>query len=82
MMSRVGLATESVVADQPIFRDGPEKHLWERTWAAAFRRVVASGWLTADRSDQLISGAERHTAIPDVWVAVAKMFAVVGRKPA
>jgi hypothetical protein len=70
------------VADQPIFRDGPEKHLWEWTWAVAFQRVVASGWLAADRSDELISGAERHTANPDVWVAVAKMFAVVGRKPA
>jgi 2-polyprenyl-3-methyl-5-hydroxy-6-metoxy-1,4-benzoquinol methylase len=80
LMSGAGLATESVVADQPIFRDGPEKHLWERTWAAAFPRVVAARLLTADRSDELISGAERHTANPDVWVAVAKMFAVVGRK--
>ena len=45
----------------------------------AFQRVVASGWLAADRSDELISGAERHTVDPDVWVAVAKMFAAVGR---
>ena len=82
LMSGAGLATESVVADQPIFRDRPEKHLWERTWAVAFQRVVAAGGLAADRSDELISGAERHTANPDVWVAVAKMFAVVGRKPA
>ena len=80
LMSGAGLATDSVEADQPIFRDGPEKHLWERTWAVAFQRVVASGWLAADRSDELISGAERHTASRDVWVAVAKMFAVVGRK--
>ena len=79
LMSGAGLATESVVADQPIFRDGSEKHLWERTWAVAFQRVVAAGWLAADRSDELISGAERHTANPDVWVAVAKMFAAVGR---
>jgi SAM-dependent methyltransferase len=42
LMSRAGLATESVMADQPIFRDAPEKHLWERTWAVAFRTVVAS----------------------------------------
>jgi hypothetical protein len=27
-----------------------------------------------------MSSAERHTANPDVWVAAAKMFAVVGRK--
>ena len=80
LMSGAALATESVVADQPIFRNGPEKHLWERTWAAAFPRVVAAGLLTADRSDELISGAERHTAHAEVWVAVAKMFAVVGRR--
>jgi 2-polyprenyl-3-methyl-5-hydroxy-6-metoxy-1,4-benzoquinol methylase len=82
LMSGAGLATESVTADQPIFRDGPEKHLWARTWAVAFPNVVAAGMLTAERSDELVSGAERHTASPDVWVAVAKMFAVIGRKPA
>jgi len=81
LMGEAGLATEFVAADQPIFRDGPEKHLWERTWAVAFQRVVAAGRLDADRSDELISGAERHTASPDVWVAVAKVFAAVGRKP-
>jgi hypothetical protein len=48
----------------------------------AFTRVMAAGLLAADRSGELISGAERHTENPDVWVAVAKMFAVVGRKPA
>lgn len=81
LMSGAGLATEFVVADQPIFREGPEKHLWERTWAVAFPRAVAAGVVTAERSDELIAGAERHTASPDVWVAVAKVFGVVGRKP-
>ena len=81
LMSGAGLATDLVVADQPIFRDAPEKHLWERTWAVAFPRVVEAGLVTADRSDALIAGAERHTANPDVWVAVAKIFAVIGRKP-
>lgn len=80
LMSGAGLATESAVADQPIFRDGPEKHLWERTWAVAFPRAVAAGVVTAERSDELIAGAERHTTNPDVWVAVAKVLAVVGRK--
>ena len=80
LMSGAGLVTESVVADQPIFREAPEKHLWERTWAVAFPRAVEAGLVTADRSDELIAGAERHTTNPDVWVAVAKMFAVVGRK--
>jgi hypothetical protein len=36
--------------------------------------------VTAERSDELIAGAERHTRNPVVWVAVAKIFAVVGRK--
>jgi hypothetical protein len=34
-MLDAGLTTEFITADQPIYRDGPEKHLWERTWAAA-----------------------------------------------
>ena len=69
-------------ADQPIYRDGPEKHLWERTWAAALPRVAATGLLTAEQGEALITAAERHTASRDVWVAAAKMFAVVGAKPA
>ena len=43
-------------------------------------RAVPAGVVTAERSDELIAGAERHTTDPDVWVAVAKIFAVVGRK--
>ena len=81
LMSGAGLEPEFVVADQPIFRDGPEKHLWERTWRVAFPRAVADGVVTQERSDELLSGAERHTAGRDVWVAVAKMFAVVGLRP-
>ena len=34
-----------------------------------------------ERGMELISGMEQHTANPEVWVAVAKMFAVIGRKP-
>ena len=82
LMLDAGLTTEFITADQPIFRDGPEKHLWERTWAAALPRVAAAGLLTAEQGEALITAAERHTASRDVWVAAAKMFAVVGAKPA
>jgi len=44
LMSGAGLATESVVADQPIFREAPEKHPWERTWAVAFRAPCRRAW--------------------------------------
>jgi hypothetical protein len=81
LMAAAGLETEFVVADQPIYRDGPEKHLWEQTWVVAFARVVADGLISADRRDELMAGAARHTAGTDVWVAVAKMFAVVGLRP-
>lgn len=30
---------------------------------------------------ELIAGMEKHTTNPEVWVAVAKMLAVVGKKP-
>lgn len=81
LMSEAGLATEFVAADQPIFRVGPEKHLWEKTWTAALERAVPSGVMTMERGEELIAGMARHTANPDVWVAMAKMFAGVGRKP-
>ena len=77
-----GLTTEFITADQPIFRDGPEKHLWERTWAAALPRVAETGLLTAQQGEALVTAAERHTASRDVWVAATKMFAAVGAKPA
>jgi 2-polyprenyl-3-methyl-5-hydroxy-6-metoxy-1,4-benzoquinol methylase len=81
LMMGAGLRTDFVVADQPIFRDGPGKHLWETTWTLALQRAVPEGVITMERGKELIAGMEQHTANPDVWVAVAKMFAVVGNKP-
>ena len=76
-----GLRVDHVVADQPIFADGPGKHLWEKTFTAGIPRHVAEGVISEDRDRELIAGMERHTARSDVWVAVAKMFAVVASKP-
>jgi 2-polyprenyl-3-methyl-5-hydroxy-6-metoxy-1,4-benzoquinol methylase len=81
LMAEAGLKTSSVIAEQPIFRDGSGKHLWEKTWTAALQRAVPEGIITMERGMELLADMERHTASPDVWVAVAKMFAVVGRKP-
>jgi SAM-dependent methyltransferase len=80
LMIDAGLRPDFVVADQPIFREGPEKHLWERTWAFALQRAVPEGVISMDRGMELIAGMERHTASADVWVAAAKMFAAVGHK--
>lgn len=82
LMSRAGLKTDFVVADQPILRDGPGKHLWEKTWTFALQRAVPEGVISMERGKDLIAGMERHTASPDVWVAVAKMFAAVGKAAA
>ena len=76
-----GLKVDHVVTDQPIFRDGPGKHLWEKTFAVGIPRHVAEGVISEERDRELVEGMGRHTASPDVWVAVAKMFAAVGRKP-
>ena len=78
LLMDAGLATDVVFVDQPVFREGPEKHLWEKTWTFALQRAVPEGVITMDRGMELIAGMERHTASRDVWVAVAKMFAVVG----
>ena len=75
-----GLSTDSVLVDQPTFRDGPGKHLWEKTWTFALQRAAPEGVVSMDRGKELIAGMESHTANSDVWVAVAKMFAVVGSK--
>jgi SAM-dependent methyltransferase len=75
-----GLKTETVLTDQPVFRDGPEKLLWERTWAAALPNAAAAGAVDTAEAEALIAGAAQHTATDDVWVAAAQMFAVVGRK--
>ena len=48
--------------------------------AAILQRAVPEGVLSRERGTELIAGMERHTASPDVWVAVAKMFAAVGYK--
>jgi len=82
LMAGVGLVTEFIAADQPIFRTGPEKHLWEKTWRVALPRAAGSGVITVERAEALIAGMEAHTARPDVWMAAAKMFAVVATKPA
>jgi len=81
LVMEAGLKVDHVVADQPIFRDGPGKHLWKKTFAAGQPRHVTEGVITAERDMELIAGMERHTANPNVWVAVAKMFAVVASKP-
>ena len=82
LMSDAALITDSITADQPIFRDGPEKHLWEQTWSAALPRAAETGVVAKERVEALLAGAEQHTASPEVWVAAAQMFAVVGRRPA
>jgi SAM-dependent methyltransferase len=82
LMADAGLVTDFVAADQPIFRTGPEKHLWEKTWRVAMPRAAGSGVIAIERAEALIAGMEAHTARPDVWMASAKMFAVVGTKAA
>jgi SAM-dependent methyltransferase len=76
-----GLKTDFIAIDQPILRDGPGKHLWEKTWTSALQRAVPEGVITMERGMELIAGMEKHTANPEVWVAVAKTFVVIGKKP-
>jgi hypothetical protein len=42
--------------------------------------VVKAGSVTPADGDELIAGMAAYDARPDVWIAVAKMFAAVGRK--
>lgn len=81
LITGAGLMVEFVTADQPIFRDGPGKHLWEVTWTFALQRAAQEGVITMERGMELIAGMQEHPANAEVWVAVAKMFAAVGEKP-
>jgi SAM-dependent methyltransferase len=80
LLSEAGLKVISVIADQPIYNDGPGKLLWENTWRAVLPFRVKAGSMTEEKGDELLAGMAAHNARPDVWVAVAKMFAAVGVK--
>ena len=80
LLRGAGLETTFLAADQPIYNGGPGKHLWENTWRNALPYVVEAGSVTPAEGAELIAGMAAHDARPDVWIAVAKMFAAVGRK--
>ncbi len=80
LLSGAGLEATFLAAEQPIYNAGPGKHLWENTWRSALPYVVAAGSVTPAEGEDLIAGMAAHDARPDVWIAVAKMFAAVGRR--
>lgn len=80
LMSDAGLRTTFLAADQPIYNTGPGKRLWENTWRNALPQFVRAGAVTQEDGEAMIAGIAAHNARPDVWIAVAKMFAAVGRK--
>jgi len=80
LLSGAGLETTFLAADQPIYNAGPGKHLWETSWRNALPYVVKAGSVTPEEGAEMIAGMAVHDARPDVWIAVAKMFAAVGRK--
>jgi SAM-dependent methyltransferase len=80
LLQAAKLRTTFLAADQPIFNRGPEKFLWEKTWANALPFVVAAGTMTQERGERLLAGMAKHTKHEDVWVAMVKMFVAVGEK--
>jgi SAM-dependent methyltransferase len=80
LLASAGLKVASIIADQPIFNEGPGKSLWENTWRSVLPFRVKAGSMTQEEGEDILSGMAAHNARPDVWVAVAKMFAAVGVK--
>jgi SAM-dependent methyltransferase len=76
-----GLATSFLCADQPIYGSGPGKTLWERTWRSALPNMAKAGVSMTGEAEAVLDAMAAHNARPDVWIAVAKMFACVGVKP-
>jgi SAM-dependent methyltransferase len=75
------LTTSFFRADQPIYGSGPGKALWERTWRSALPNMVKAGVTTMEEGEAILEAMAAHNERPDVWIAVAKMFACVGVKP-
>jgi SAM-dependent methyltransferase len=82
LLVAAGLSVQSVVADQPIYRSGPEKFLWTDTWRSVLQRAVDEKVIDHGRGLELIERMERRLNETQSWMAVAKMFAVVGARPA
>ena len=82
LMSESGLTTAFLAADQPIYNDGAGKQLWANTWRTALPNIVKAGSVDPNEGEELIAGLTAHTQRPDVWIAVPKMFAAVGRRDA
>ena len=81
LLGGADLKTIFLAADQPIYNSGPGKHLWEDTWRNALPNLIAAGSAEPVEGAEAIAGMAAHDARRDVWIAVAKMFAGVGRKP-
>jgi ubiquinone/menaquinone biosynthesis C-methylase UbiE len=80
LMTQSSLLISALFIDQPAFQKGAEKHLWDITRRTAAPYLVAAETVTQVEVERLLEGMSAHTARPDVWVAVAKMFAAVGVK--
>ena len=81
LLGAAGLSPDAVLADQPIYKDGPEKFLWTTTWTSVLQRAVPEGVISLERGSEIISILEQHIKDPTTWMAVAKMFAAVGSRP-
>lgn len=80
LLQEAGVPAEAIMAEQPIYREGPEKYLWTKTWTSVLPRATPD-IATPGRGKALIDRMEEHLDDPHSWMAVAKMFAAIGRKP-
>ena len=81
LLRAAGLSPDEMLADQPIYKNGPEKFLWTATWTAVLQRAVPEGVISLERGSEIICRLEQHIKDANTWMAVAKMFAAVGSKP-
>ena len=80
LMQDAGLETTFIASDQPLYKTGPEKLLWETTSRSSLPFAVSAGSIAQERGEELLAGRAKHVARPDVWVAATQMFAAVGAK--
>ena len=80
LLRAAGVTPHTVLVDQPIYKDGPEKFLWTTTWTSVLTRAVQEGVVDPERGTELIDQLKQHIRDANTWMAVAKMFAAIGKK--
>lgn len=82
MFVEAGFEQVELELNQPIYRTGHCKQLWEKTFRNAAPSLVAGGIATQAQLDALFERMAQFAADETTWIAQVRASVVTGRKPA